>query len=375
MMPRWIGLLLGCCLLLLPPLALAHKPSDSYLTLTVQGQTVQGRWDIALRDLDNALLLDADGNGQLTWGEIKVRERDIGSYALARLALSAGGQACGLQPRDMLIDHHTDGAYAVLMFNARCAQPPTGLGIGYRLFADLDTLHKGLVQVVNDGAIATAILGLEHPEEVLELQGKSLLSVLGDFMLEGVWHIWRGVDHALFLIALLLPASWVASGRGWQPVGSVRPVLVELLRIVTAFTAAHAITLSLATFKLISLPGAVVEIGIAITILLTALNNLYPVVQRRLWLVAFVFGLIHGFGFANVLVGMALPPAHLAVALAGFNIGIECGQLALVLLVLPVLYLYRRERGFKSAALYGGSIAIGAFAIVWVWQRSAPLLA
>ncbi|WP_200915031.1 HupE/UreJ family protein [Jeongeupia sp. HS-3] len=342
---------------------------------------MQGRWDIALRDLDNPLVLDADGNGRLTWGELKARQRDIGSYALARLTLSAGGQACAIQPQDMLIDHHTDGAYAVLMFNARYAVPPTRLKIGYRLFADLDTLHKGLVHVVNDGAISTAILGLDRPEEVLDLHGKSLGGVLGDFMLEGIWHIWhiwhiwRSFDHALFLIALLLPASWVATGRGWQPVRSVRPVLMEMLRIVTAFTAAHAITLTLATLHLISLPGVVVEIGIAVTILLTALNNLYPVVQRRLWLVAFVFGLIHGFGFANVLTDMALSSTHLAAALAGFNLGVECGQLGLVLLLLPVLYLYRQERGFKQVLLYGGSAAICAFAVVWVWQRSAPLLA
>ncbi|WP_211452665.1 HupE/UreJ family protein [Collimonas antrihumi] len=365
--------LLICWLLGLSSPALAHKPSDSYLTISVDGNDLRGRWDVALRDLDTPLVLDTDGNGKLTWGELKPRQADIIRYVFTHISLSSAGQTCPLQPKDMLIDHHTDGAYAVLLFNARCAVQPAKLEIDYRLFADIDTLHKGLINVINDGAMATAILGLDHPQEVLDLRGKPLHSVFTDFMLDGMWHIWRGFDHALFLIALLLPASWVARGHGWEAVDSPRPVVLELLRIVTAFTAAHAITLTLATFHLVSLPAALVEIGIAVTILLAAVNNIYPVVQRRLWLVAFAFGLIHGFGFANVLIDMALPPLHLAVALAGFNLGVEAGQLGIVILLLPVLYMYRQQRWFKRVALYGGSGAISIFAVMWIMERSAML--
>ncbi|AMP05959.1 HupE/UreJ family protein [Collimonas pratensis] len=366
-------ILLTCWLLCLSSQALAHKPSDSYLAISVDGADLHGRWDVALRDLDNPLVLDSNGDGKLTWGELKRRQADIAHYAFSRITLASDGQNCPIQPGEMLIDHHTDGAYAVLMFNAKCALQPARLAIDYHLFADIDTLHKGLVSVVNDGAIATAILGLDHPQETLDLHGKPLANVFIDFMLEGMGHIWRGFDHALFLIALLLPASWVARGRSWQAVASPRPVVLELLRIVTAFTAAHAITLTLAAFHLISVPAVLVEIGIAVTILLAALNNIYPLVQRRLWLIAFAFGLIHGFGFANVLIDMALPPLHLAVALAGFNLGVEAGQLGIVLLLLPVLYLYRQEHWFKLAALYGGSAAISVFAVSWIVERCAIL--
>lgn len=369
---KWKSLF-ACWLICISAQALAHKPSDSYLTIRVYGNNLQGRWDVALRDLDNPLVLDTDGDGKLTWGELKPRQAEIIVYAFARMSLASDRMICPIQPGDFLIDYHTDGAYAVLLFNAKCAVRPAKLEIKYRLFADSDTLHKGLVNVISDGAIATAIMGLEHPHEVLNLQGKSLPSVFTDFMQEGMWHIWRGFDHALFLIALLLPASWVARGRSWHVVDSAKPVIMQLLRIVTAFTAAHAITLTLATFNLISLPAAIVEIGIAVTILLAALNNIYPIIQRRLWLIAFAFGLIHGFGFANVLIDMALPPVHLAVALAGFNLGVEAGQLSIVLLLLPVLYLYRQERWFKHTVLYGGSGAISMFAVMWIIQRSAIL--
>ena len=353
--------------------AWAHKPSDSYLTLVVDGRVLHGHWDIALRDLDNPLVLDANGDGNLTWGEVKAREQDISRYAFAHLKLQDG--QCPVTPGTLQIDHHTDGAYAVLDFDAHCVTAPRSISVDYRLFADIDTLHKGLVHVVDEGAIATAILGLDHPQETLDIHGKPALSIAADFIAEGFAHIWMGFDHALFLLSLLLPAAYVAVGKRWQPVASPRPVLLEMLRIVTAFTAAHALTLTLASLRWFAIPSAVVETGIAVTILLAALNNLYPVVQRRLWVLAFCFGLVHGFGFAGVLADMALPTWHMAVALAAFNVGVELGQIAMVLLLLPVLYFYRQEPVFKHVVLYGGSMLIALFACGWAWQRGAQILA
>lgn len=363
------------CLLLIAlccsTVASAHKPSDSYLTLVVDGTQLHGRWDIALRDLDVPLVLDADGDGKLTWGEVRPRTADISAYAFSHLRLQHGD--CPLKPQGMQIDHHSDGAYAVLRFDAQCAAAPKQLSIDYHLFADLDTLHKGLVQVIDEGAIATAILGVDHPQETLDIHGKPAWAIASDFIAAGFTHIWLGFDHALFLLALLLPAAYKAQGRRWQAVASLRPVALELLRIVTAFTAAHAITLTLASLRWVSVPSAVVETGIAVTILLAALNNLYPLVQQRLWLLAFGFGLIHGFGFAGVLADMALPRWHMVIALGAFNLGVEAGQAALVLLLLPVLYLYRHEVWFKRVVLYGGSLVVALFACGWAWQRAAQI--
>ncbi|MFP3568514.1 HupE/UreJ family protein [Paraburkholderia sp. SIMBA_030] len=351
----------------------AHKPSDSYLTLTVSDKTIAGRWDIALRDLDNPLILDADGNGVLTWGEVRVREADIKSYAFTRIKLTGDGRTCAIHPGDMLIDHHSDGTYAVLEFDVACPTRPTLLGIDYRLFADVDTLHKGLVHVVSNGATTTAILGLSHPTEILDIRGKGVGRAFIDFIGEGMWHIWRGFDHALFLLSLMLPAACVLHGKKWFPADSPGAVSIDVLKLVTAFTAAHAITLSLATLHVVALPSRWVEIAIAVTILLSALNNIVPLVRRRRWLVAFSFGLIHGFGFASVLTDMALPRSLLAAALAGFNIGVELGQISLVLLLLPILYIYRSSRWFRLTTLYGGSAAISVFATLWIYERTTGL--
>ncbi|SMC29857.1 HupE / UreJ protein [Andreprevotia lacus DSM 23236] len=365
-----------CILLLLwltMPTAQAHKPSDSYLTLAVNGSSINGRWDIALRDLDGPLLLDGDGNGELTWGEVRAREAEIQRYAFEHLHLAAASQPCPISPGQLLIDQHSDGTYAVLPFTAQCTSTPQRLKVDYRLFRDTDTLHKGLIHLAEGGQNATAIVGLEHPTAEIDVRGRSAWQALRDFAVEGIWHIWRGFDHALFLLCLILPAAYWPEQRRWQPVASMQPVLLDMLKTVTGFTAAHALSLTLASLHLLTVPSQWVEVGIALTILLTALNNLYPVLPGRKWLVAFGFGLIHGLGFANILADMALPTWQLVVALTGFNIGVELGQLIMVTLVLPVLLIYRRGVWFKWLVLYGGSLLIAGFAVIWIYERSTGL--
>ena len=129
-----------------PSVGSAHKPSDSYLTLTVDDGRPTGRWDVALRDLEHALGLDADLDGAITWGELRSRHEAIAEYALARLEVSRGSEACSLRPVEQLVDHHTDGAYSVLRFDVDC---PAGgaVRVDYRLFFDLDPTHRGLLQI------------------------------------------------------------------------------------------------------------------------------------------------------------------------------------------------------------------------------------
>ena len=137
--------------------ASAHKPSDSYLTLAVEGDTVRGQWDIALRDLEFAIGVDGNGDGQLTWDEIRAQHQAIAAYALARLTIAG----CPVTAGEQLIDNHTDGAYTVLRFTAACGAAPRQLEVGYRLFADTDPQHKGLLKITANGATRTAIFGVD----------------------------------------------------------------------------------------------------------------------------------------------------------------------------------------------------------------------
>ena len=127
MLRRSARLLAAIAVLIAASDAHAHKPSDSYLTLTVAGAQVTGQWDIALRDLDRVLGLDANADGAITWGEVRERHRDIAAYALSRLSLAADGEACPIATAEQLIDRHSDGAYSVLRFTARCAREPAHL--------------------------------------------------------------------------------------------------------------------------------------------------------------------------------------------------------------------------------------------------------
>ena len=371
----WRALLSGLALTLLLSAgsASAHKPSDSYLSITVAGGQLSGRWDIALRDLDFAIGLDGDGDGAITWGELRARHSEIAVYAAARLALAVDGKPCTLSVGPQQVDSHTDGAYSVLPLALGCpaAGAAAKLSIDYRLFADLDPQHRGLLNLSVEGAARTAILGPQAPRQDIALAVPDRLAQLADYLREGVWHIWIGFDHILFLLALLLPAvgHWPQRRGPWQPVPRFMQAFWDVLRVVTAFTVAHSITLSLATLGWISLPSRWVESAIAASVVLAALNNVWPVFHGRRWIVAFGFGLIHGFGFASVLADLGLPQGALALALLGFNVGVELGQLAIVAAFLPLAYLLRRSAFYQRAVMRAGSLLIAALAATWLVER------
>jgi hypothetical protein len=347
----------------------AHKPSDSYLNLVVEGQSVTGQWDIALRDLDFAIGLDANGDAAITWGEVRARQREIDAYAMARLQLQAGGKSCPIAVTDHLIDDHTDGAYVVLRFQAACAATVSELQARYALFFDIDPQHKGLLQLMYQGQSSTAIFSPDKATQQFKLTQPSRIRQFIDYGREGVWHIWIGFDHILFLLALLLPAVVVRREQTWQAVDAFKPALWSVLKIVTAFTLAHSITLTLATLGVISLPSRWVESTIAASVVIAALNNIYPLFRERRWVMAFLFGLIHGFGFASVLTDLGLPKSALVLALVGFNLGVETGQMAIVAVFLPVAFYLRRTMLYRRAILLGGSSLIAILAAGWLVER------
>ena len=369
-------LLLFAAAMLLSGWAWAHKPSDSYLTVRAEGDRIAVRWDIALRDLDYVLQLDRDGNGELQWGEVRTRGGDIAAYAARHLALTGDDQPCPLQESaPLMLDRHSDGTYAVLAFTAQCAQPPRSLGMQYSLLFDVDPTHRGLVQWIAPGAAGSQALvfAADSARQVLQLQAPSGWQTLRQYVVEGVWHIWIGFDHILFLVSLLLPAVLVRRSGAWEPAERLRGAAADVVKVVTAFTLAHSITLSLAALGVVSLPSRVVESVIAASVVLAAVNNLLGTVDRRRWVMAFVFGLIHGFGFASVLADLGLPKDALVLALVGFNVGVELGQLAIVAAVVPVAFALRRTAFYRIGVLQGGSVLVALLAAWWFVQRAFDL--
>jgi hypothetical protein len=348
----------------------AHKPSDSYLGLSVDGAAVRGQWDIALRDLELAIGLDADGNGEITWGELKAKRKDIEAYAFSRLNVLTDGKSCALNAADFLVDEHSDGAYAVLRFEADCGtRAPSAIELAYSLLFELDPTHRGLLRFERGGATQTGVLSPERPRFTSGAGEVTALSQFFDYLREGVWHIWIGFDHILFLLSLLLPSVLILRNSEWKAAERFRDTFWDVLKVVTSFTVAHSITLSLAALSVISLPSRLVESAIALSVVLAALNNLKAVVAERRWAVAFAFGLIHGFGFASVLTDLGLPQGALLLALVGFNLGVEVGQLAIVSAFLPLAYAMRRSWFYRRLVFYGGSATIVVVASIWLAER------
>ena len=180
-----------------------------------------------------------------------------------------------------------------------------------------------------------------------------------------------GTDHVLFLLALLLPAVLVAGAAGRREAAAQwRPMLAEVLKIVTAFTVAHSVTLALAVLDIVDPPSRWVESLIAASVVFTAIDNLRPMLapQHR-WRLTLVFGLVHGFGFAGALKDLGLGGGSLAASLLGFNLGVELGQLAIVGVFFPLAWWLRHTAFYRWVVVVGGSLAIVVVGSVWTVQR------
>jgi len=188
----------------------------------------------------------------------------------------------------------------------------------------------------------------------------------------GVRHIAEGTDHLLFLLVLLLPAPLLATGRRWESTASVRDSLLRIVRIVTAFTVGHSITLALAAFGVVHLPGRPIEVLIAVSILVSAVHALRPIFPGREAGIAAFFGLTHGLAFASTLNQLGLGWAQRLAGVLAFNLGIEAMQMAVVAATLPSLLLLSRTRAYPVLRIAGALFAAAASA-GWIVERTLGL--
>ena len=365
---------IGVALVCFASATFAHKPSDAYLFVTVHESSVDVRWDVALRDLDAAFDLDTNGDRSLTWGEVKSHLDEVDRYALSHLKIEDG--RCVPEIRGHAIDHHSDGAYLVVTLEARC-RVADHLKIDYTLFGEIDPTHRGIVRIAfGSSQPALVVLDPAGGAKVIDRSGRTDSGsgkgddpFAGGFFPAGVHHILIGYDHVLFLICLLLPAVLVHIKGGWRPVTkwteAVKPVLIT----VTAFTIAHTLTLALAGLRIVELSPRVIEPAIAATIIFTAIGNIWPTRFRESAAMPFAFGLVHGFGFADVLRELDLPFGQFVWALLRFNLGVEAGQLIIVVLALTPLYLFRRWRFYRRGILMPISIGATMVAAIWFAER------
>jgi hypothetical protein len=273
------------------------------------------------------------------------------------------------------------GTFAQYHFRVDTGPLPDRLEFHHGMFYEDDRLHRGLVLVEYNvktdttypGEFTTLVFSPTNRDQALDLTDVPTIMGPGDMIPQGVRHIWIGLDHILFLLALMLPTVLVHNDGAWKPVESFPKAFWNLLKIVTVFTIAHSVSLVLAALGFIELPSRLVESVIALSIILVAFNNIFGKVRHGSLLVILGLGLFHGLGFASVLGHLPFRMIDLLRVVIGFNIGVELGQIAIVAALFPVLFLLRRSWSYEPFVLRGVSAVLTVIAGWWFVQRALGL--
>ena len=360
-------------LALLPAAAFAHNPDTSYARCVVTDDHVEVKLIYDVFTLLKIVDLDADHDGRLTRAELRAGTPDIQRFLRAHVALEIDGQATDLGealepvwPEGaagplLAPDWHAATSLIAFPFHQGVSTPPREVALTFTFFPQLGAQHTVLGVFEHAGRTQEVTFTEAEPDYLFDAsyaptsQTETTRAALIRFLRLGVGHIFLGYDHICFLLALIVVSRFT-----------------ELIKIITSFTVAHSITLILAALKIVTIPPRLIECGIALTIVYVAAENLWRKRITHRWRVTFFFGLIHGFGFANVLAELGLPRDATVRCLLSFNVGVELGQLAIVLAVLPLVLLLNKWRYAPQvkAAVSGG---VGLFGLGWFAERAFGL--
>jgi hydrogenase/urease accessory protein HupE len=332
--------------------AAAHPLSVSYSELSVHDDSLAAVYRLPLDDMDLMFALDSDLDGEVGDDELKAARDAIEGYVADRVAIRAG--ATPLAPSLHSLSRwrdQDDWPYLEARVEYPLPADAPKLSVTVELLTDLYPDHRNLMEIELDGERRQFVF--QHANTWTgERHRSGARQTVVEFLRLGVEHIVTGYDHQLFLLGLLLV------GRG----------LRDLVAIVTAFTVAHSVTLAAAVTGLANPPGWMIEPAIALSIVYVGAENLLSRQPRRRWLLAFAFGLVHGFGFASVLQEMELSSRGLLLTLLPFNLGVEIGQLAIVACVWPLLSRLRDHR-WRLPVMRTASVLIAFAGAFWFVQR------
>ena len=379
---RLAALTVATLLLVLGQAAVAfgHTGNESYVYLDIYDNTVEGRVEFPIKDLNDVLGTDFPKNADRALVAAEAERELLYEYTDQHLELSE--QAEGEWPL-VFGDLETlgaNGGYIIVNFavDQEFASVPRSFTAAYDGIIHAKPERSALLIIGTDWGSGTfnneadelLRFTAEQPVQEVDLGDPSFWRGFTGVVILGAEHIEIGSDHILFIVALLLPSVLVFSKLArWQPSASFGSSLWRVLKIVTMFTIAHTITLTLGGLGIVEFSPVLVETIIAAFIILAALHNIRPVLMNKEWIIAFVFGLFHGFGFAGLLGDLGLTQSRQFVSLLGFNLGIELGQATIILMVFPALFIARRTRAYVPA-MYAGSVVLIAVASTWVLDRA-----
>lgn len=364
----------------LAPKAVAHNLGQSYIYFQIREDTISARVEMPVKELNEVLELGWSTDKKVQMEDVAPHLETIKTYVNNNTTLDCAPEICDLAYRDYRFLNTTFAQFLLLEYDLEGFQElPETIDVGYDVILEQLPQHTNMVLIEENWRTGTfqneanplMIFRQAGQTQTVDLTLGGLWQGFSTIVYLGILHIFKGVDHVLFLIALLLPLALRRQGDSkWQPVGQVSTALIYVVKIATAFTVAHSITLGLATLQGVQLPFRLVESMMAASIGLAAVDIFYPILRGRSWLIIFLFGLFHGFGFAGVLTDLGVTSQYPLLSLFGFNLGLEIGQLAIIALVFPVLYLLRKWYFYSGFVMKVGALGLGAMSLYWLIERA-----
>jgi HupE / UreJ protein len=375
-----LALMVLTLLAMTAPSASAHKGTQSYVFLKILSDRIAGRVDMRISDLNEIIGLNIPQRNGLA--DAAKHKSEITKYVGEHLSINLGDgpEAISFTNIEFFQEPGASSSYVIANFVTpkKDKAPPRSFEVTYDAIFHQKTDRDAWLLITSDWQGGTFKPKGDLTQVVVYAPGKATHTVN---LKNGSWwsgfkgtiglgtqHIRIGTDHIMFVITLLLPSVLVFRKKQWEPAANFRPTLLRVLKIATSFTVAHSLTLTLAGLDLVKLPSRLIEVIIAVSIGLSAAHNFRPVFANREWIIAFFFGLFHGFGFASLLGDLGLKADRRVPSLLGFNLGVEIGQVVLILLVFPTLFLLRNWK-FYPLVLKVGSSGAMAVAVGWVIER------
>jgi hypothetical protein len=378
-MSRW--LFLSVLLLCLVPLsASAHRLDESYVYFNVTDDTLAGRFEATVADLSRALALDDDGDGEITEEELQRNAGPIFEFFEARLVISAGGRTQPIAFDQLTTLDTLQGVFVQVGFAVPgVTETPRSIDLDYEPLADvLGAGHRGFVLIesntrtglVDNEAYVSLAFDAGDGVQTLSLEGEPLDKLFFDFVEYGVWHVWLGFEHLVFMAVLLVSAVMTPRDGRWVPQDGFQPAFWRAIGIVCVLTLCHFVALGVVAFGNLQLPLALLDVGLAIAIVAVAAANLIVSWHAPVLWAAIVFGALHGLGSGWAMAPLGAVPAQVAIGLLAFDLGMLAGLVAIVTFGFPILWALRRRSLYRPAALGVGSAAAIGLASLWLLERT-----
>jgi len=350
----------------------SHTTSTSYLNLDLNKTSITGTWQVTVKDIHLVLGLDINNDSKLIWSEIINQKYRILEELNKSIKISSNSNICRIHTRKIKIDRRSTNVFLIIPFETNC-HLKSRLLVNYNFLFDIDAFHKTILTVKDINRNSTTILSYSNRTYQFDAQSANSFQNFLKFITQGIIHVLIGLDHVLFVICLLLSATLFMKNSAQQENNS-RFLMTNIFKLITTFTVAHSITLILASTKILSISPIIIEPAIALSVIVLALLNLNTHFNFKHWPIVFLFGLIHGFGFAFVLEEVQIQSSSLISSLFGFNLGVEIGQFVIVLSVLPLLYILITKKFYSRYVVPISSVLIAVTGLVWFIDRTSNLI-